>query len=162
MNHPSQVINSNSIKSDIPRVKHGNNTYSNNFDNSIANDKTDNDSNSNLITEDSFSKNSEENPSSSSVEPMDIEIYRAFINKFPPIITDLTQDFINFLEAIKINLNIKLTDKLIYRHLKLYTDSEDFHELNDYLLHNGVAYQAISPLRKDPAKLFLRACPTTP
>lgn len=124
LNHPSQVNNSNSINSEAFVENDGGNS-NDNTDNSTVIYETENNANSNYIsntsTENLSYNNPDENPSSSHIFT-DAEILRDFNNGSPPLIIDLTQDYINLLEENKINLNIKLTVKFIYRHLKLYTE----------------------------------------
>lgn len=106
-----------------------------------------------------LSSKPDENPSSFHAKPMDANTFHEFVNCSLPLIIDLTQNYINFLEAIKINLNIKLTAKLVHRHLKLYTESDDFQKFKDYLSQNEIAFQAISPAEEHPFKVALKGLP---
>lgn len=141
---PNQVINSNISSASVINNEAKINVNVSKNDDSIVIHESNSNLNSNstcnvkedLSSMESSSKLLDENPSSSHVKNMDIESIPEFGNRCLLLIIDLGQNYINLLEAIKIDLNIKRMPKLVYRYLKLYTESTDFQKLRDYLAQN--------------------------
>lgn len=165
LNTPSQVINSkNSVNVNgsadsatklIANVstQDNSNVVGNINENSIESSNTNMDTSPNVA---------DENPPSSA-DKMEADPYPEFINRSPPILIDVDDNSLKLIREIKADLKINVTAKLIFRHLKLFTENSDFDKLKGYLAQRGVAFQANSAVEDRPFKVVLKGLfPTIP